>query len=96
MKRLSRRPKKLEKQKPTHLIALMEPAHGLGLHTIVQAWEYKVHDIRVSWRFNHQIRGVVDLLPYQIKVLKKITIKRTSNVKLAKASDRALPIPRSS
>lgn len=98
MKKLVRRKApKPEKQKPTHLIAMMEPVHGLTLHAIVQGWEHKVHGHVVCWRFNHASKGVVDVLPAQIKVLRKITItKKTKNAKKIEAADHAVALSRAS
>lgn len=99
MKQISRRKApKPEKQKPTHLIAMMEPVHGLTLHAIVNAWEHKVHGHTVCWRFVHPSKGIVDVLPCQIKILRKITItkkKKTNDISI-KAGDRALALSRSS
>ncbi len=81
MKQISRpKAKRPAKQSPTHIVALTEMVHDLEMFTIVYAWEHKVHNHVVCWQFRHTKKGIVNILPSQIKILKKIRTKRTSNV----------------
>lgn len=99
MKRLSRKQAKPKREKSTHYVSLTEAVHGFGIHTVIRAWPNIFHTQIVCWRFQHPSRGVVEVLPCQVKVLSKIKTrsKRTSNDKIpelgtdrfVKAGDRA-------